>query len=129
MPFFVAAILLAALSAWSAAAVPARSLPEAELGSPELGAYIGSLASLYAGTGDHARVLERYRELSEGRIRRALRLPVTTTRAQLHVRVRAAGATGAEVLRRLGDDAPVNGRADLRRRVAALDQAVLGFIG
>ena len=129
MPFFMVVTLLAFLFAWSASAVPARSLPDAEPGSPTLGAFVGSLAGLYSGTGDHVRVFERYRELSEARIRRSLRLPVTTTRAQLHERVRAAGAAGAKVLRLLGDTAPVRGRAELQQRVEALDQAVLGFIG
>ena len=128
MPFFMAVTLLAVLFAWSSTAVPARSLPDAELDSPTLGAFVGSLAGLYAGTGDHVRVFERYRELSEARIRRALHLPVTTTRAQLHERIRAAGAAGAKVIRLLGDAAPVRGRAELQQRVEALDQAVLGFM-
>jgi len=128
LPFLIAAALLAALALWNARALPPRSLPVESTGSPSLGAFVGSLASLYAGTRDHGRVFERYREFSEARVRRALHLPVTTPREQLYARLRAAGATGARASQGLRDETPVRGRAELQRRVGALDHAVDEFL-
>src|SRR5204863_70103 len=64
--------------AWQGNLVPPRALPGPGTDTPGLDAFVDSLAALYAGTRDHARVLERYRELAAARLRRHFGMPPET---------------------------------------------------
>jgi len=123
-PFFAALALVGLAIAWSGAALPRRTLVDADPDAPTLESFVASLARLYAATGDHARVLERARELAARRLRRHFGLspdaPVDRLLERL-ARTRRLPAPGLEVLSR---GAPVRDAAGLERAVAALDQLV-----
>jgi hypothetical protein len=67
-------LVLGALVVWRGNAWPTRVVQEFDPDSPTLAAYVDSVARLYSGTRDHARVFERYRAVCLDRIRRALGL-------------------------------------------------------
>jgi hypothetical protein len=67
-------LVLGALVVWRGNAWPTRVVEEFDPDAPTLAAYVDSVARLYSGTRDHARVFERYRAVCLDRIRRALGL-------------------------------------------------------
>jgi len=67
-------LVLGALVVWRGNAWPTRVVQEFDPDAPTLAAYVDSVARLYSGTRDHARVFERYRAVCLDRIRRALGL-------------------------------------------------------
>ena len=67
-------LVLGVLVVWRGNAWPTRVVQEFDPDAPTLAAYVDSVARLYSGTRDHARVFERYRAVCLDRIRRALGL-------------------------------------------------------
>ena len=122
--FLAGAALVGLLHLWRGALVPPRRLAEPALPAPTLDAFVASLASLYAGTGDHARVLERYRELTVSRLRRLFGLPPDTPSAQLLARLARRPALSGAGLAALASTRRIASRAELEREVAVLDRLV-----
>jgi hypothetical protein len=122
--FLALAGLVGVLYLWHGALVPPRRLQEPSLPAPTLDAFVDSLARLYAATGDHARVLERYRELTASRLRRLFGLPPDTPPAQLLARLGRRPALSRDGLAALTSTRRAASRADLEREVTLLDQLV-----
>jgi hypothetical protein len=121
LPFFAGLALLALAFAWFGAAWPARRGEDFDPSAPTLETFVASLARLYAATQDHARVLDRYRELTARRLRRALGLPPDAPLAQLSERLARRPRVPREALALLAGPTGVRDEAELRRAVAALD--------
>jgi hypothetical protein len=124
LPAFVGLALLGLLYAWHGAALPARSVREFDPEAPTLETYVSSMAALYAGTHDHARVLERYRELTAGRLRRHFGLPHEVSRIALAERIRRDGRVAASRLASLTDATRVESAAELAAAAHELDELV-----
>ncbi len=122
--FLALAGLVGVLHVWRGALVPPRRLLEPSLPAPTLDAFVDSLARLYAATADHARVLERYRELTASRLRRLFGLPPDTPPAQLLARLGRRPALSRDALAALTSTRRAASRADLEREVSLLDQLV-----
>ena len=122
-PVYVGLALLGLLYAWRGNALPARSVKELDPATPTLDTYVGSMAALYAGTRDHARVFERYRELTAARIRRHLGLPQEVGRLALADRIERDRKAGERVMW-LRDDRRIETAAQLETAVAELDALV-----
>jgi hypothetical protein len=75
LALFAGLALTGLLLAWSGSLVPARSLDDSPAPAPTLDTFVDGLAALYAQTGDHARVLQRYREMIAGHLRRRFGFP------------------------------------------------------
>src|SRR4029453_17260657 len=69
-PVFVGLAIVALLLAWHGMLVPPRRLPALADPTPRLDAFVESIATLYARTRDHGRVLDRYREAITAALRR-----------------------------------------------------------
>ena len=95
---------------------------------PTLEAFVSSMAALYAGTRDHARVLERYRELSAERLRRHFGLPHGLSRLALADRIHRDGRVSAEQLAPLTDAGAVDTAAELADAARRLDELVTEVI-
>jgi hypothetical protein len=134
LPVYLGLALLGVLYAWRGHALPARSVVENDAAAPTLETWIHSLASLYAAGGDHARVLERYRELTAARLRRHFGLPHEVSRRALAERIerdtRSRGEERSDPLaarrRRerlawLVEARPVTSAAELEAAVGELD--------
>ena len=128
LPTILGLALLGALYAWRGTALPARSVQEFDPAVPTLEAFVSSMAALYAGTRDHARVLERYRELSAERLRRHFGLPQGFSRLALADRIRRDGRVGAERLAPLTDAGTVNTATELAAAARRLDELVTEVI-
>src|SRR5438128_1184921 len=121
---FCGLALTGVLFAWQGNLVPPRALPGPGTDTPGLDAFVDSLAALYAGTRDHARVLERYRELAAARLRRHFGMPPETPVGVLAERLARDRRLAPGALRLLGAGAPVAGERGLRDAVRALDALV-----
>src|SRR5438034_300236 len=121
---FCGLALTGALFAWQGHLVPPRALPGPGTDTPGLDAFVDSLAALYAGTRDHARVLERYRELAAARLRRHFGMPPETLVGVLAERLVRDRRLAPGTLRLLVEGAPVAGERGLRDAVRALDALV-----
>jgi hypothetical protein len=117
-------LLLALAFAWFGAAEPPRRVAELDLGAPTLESYVASLAGLYAATGDHARVLERYREVTARRLRRRLGLAPDAPLAALLDRLTRRRGVSRDGIEELRSTAGVRSGADLARHAAVLDRLV-----
>lgn len=122
--FLAAAGLLGVLLAWRGAAVPpARAAADAAQ-APSLEEFVASLAALYAGTGDHARVLEQYRELTAARLRRLFGLPPGTPRSRLAERLARIRGIPPAGLEALASQHAARERREVEREARALDALV-----
>jgi len=121
---FCGLALTGVLFAWQGNLVPPRALSGPETDTPGLDAFVDSLAALYAGTRDHARVLERYRELAAARLRRHFGMPPETPVGVLAERLARDRRLVPGTLRLLVEGAPVAGERGLRDAVRALDALV-----
>src|SRR5438093_516429 len=121
---FCGLALTGVLFAWQGNLVPPRALPGPGTDTPGLDAFVDSLAALYAGTRDHARVLERYRELAAARLRRHFGMPPETPVGVLAERLACDRRLGPSALRLLVEGAPVAGERSLRDAVRVLDALV-----
>src|SRR5207245_6297700 len=106
---FCGLALTGVLFTWQGNLVPPRALPGPETDTPGLDAFVDSLAALYAGTRDHARVLERYRELAAARLRRPFGMPPAPPVGVLAERLAHDRRLAPGTPRRLGGGAPVRG--------------------
>jgi len=121
---FCGLALTGVLFAWQGNLVPPRALPGPGTDTPGLDAFVDSLAALYAGTRDHARVLERYRELAAARLRRHFGMPPETPVGVLAERLARDRRLAPGALRLLVEGAPVAGERGLRDAVRVLDALV-----
>jgi hypothetical protein len=126
---FVGLALLGGLFAWWGTALPARSVPEHDPDVPSLDSFVRSLSTLYARTGDHTRVLERYRELSFGKLRRHYGMSAATSETIVVERLRREQGVASAAIERIRGIESVSSPAELRRRVAELDELVGGVTG
>jgi hypothetical protein len=117
-------LVLALLYVWAGRTLPPRSRSETDGNAPVLDEFVGSLARLYAGTGDHERVLDRYRQLAAGRLRRYFGLPAETPLAALVERLARSGRVDRASLSKLTHAAVPSGASELRAAVRALDALV-----
>jgi hypothetical protein len=130
LPVYVGLALLGVLHAWRGNALPARSVPEFDPATPTLETYVTSMAALYAGTRDHARVLERYRELTASRLKRHFGLPQEVSRRALAERIerdrqgRPRPGAGRAPLAVLTEPRSVGTEAELASAVGELDALV-----
>ncbi|MEZ4216942.1 MAG: DUF4350 domain-containing protein [Myxococcota bacterium] len=126
-PVFAGTALVLALLVWRAHALPRRALVDPPRAAPTVDAFVDSLALLYARSGDRARVLARYRELSLRRLQRALRLPHETPPERVLEIVRAHPRVDPAHFRMLAasDADPSPGRV---RRVARALDALVGEV-
>ena len=125
VPALLGILLLGLLVVWHGHLWPPRTAAAAGPPAPTLTAFVDSLAQLYARTGDHARVAERYRHLTAARLRRHFGLPAETPLATLLDRLRASRrALPATALAPLAAPTPVTSAETLGAAVRALDALV-----
>jgi len=125
LPALLGVVGVAALLAWSGAAMPRPRLHEPEGEPPTLEVFVDSLATLYARTSDRASLLDRYREFTMNQLKRTLQLPPETSRKTLLERLETANGVNRERLRRLFESGdPPAGAADFFERAAELDGLV-----
>jgi hypothetical protein len=117
-------LVLALLFVWAGAAWAPRRISDATVGAPTLDEFVDSLARLYAGTGDYARVLERYRELTAARLRRHFGLAAEIPLSELIDRVARGRRVDRAALARLAGGAAPADAAGLRAAVRRLDALV-----
>jgi hypothetical protein len=122
---FVGLALTGLLFAWHGALVPPRRVQDVDLGAPRLDAFVDAVAALYARSGDHSRVLARYRTLTARRLRRRLGLPADAPDGALHARLRAdSRCDRAAVDLLVGDEGARAGERGLRAAAGVLDRLV-----
>jgi len=124
LPVFVGALTAALLLIWYGRALPQRTLSPAEAEPPTLAAFVDSLSTLYAGTRDHDRVLERYREFTVSQLRRVLRLQPDAPFREVRDRLVISRGVAPERLAPLTEPEPCAGRQSLEEHVARLDALV-----
>jgi hypothetical protein len=128
LPVFVGLAVTGLLFAWGGALVPARRIHDIASEAPRLDTFVDAVARLYARTGDHARVLERYRALTAGRLRRRFGLPPDTPIATLLHRLARDPRPDPDGLRLLAEGAAPASERALRRATRALDD-LAGSVG
>lgn len=121
---FVGALAVALCLVWHGRALPQRTLWPAAAQPPTLAAFVDSLSTLYAGTRDHDRVLERYREFTVSQLRRVLRLQPDAPLREVRARLVASRGIAPERLALLSERAPCTGKQTLEQQVARLDALV-----
>jgi hypothetical protein len=138
LPTFVGLAILGMVYAWRGNALPARSVSEFDPAVPTLETYVTSMTTLYAGTRDHSRVLERYRELTASKLKRHFGLAHEVSRRALAERIEGdprsrrdardepeAAAQRRERLAGLVEPRPVATVAELEAAVRELDALVM----
>lgn len=124
LPVMLGIALLGALIVWHGHLWPRRRAADTGTPAPTLGAFVDSLAQLYARTGDYANVAERYRQLTAARLRRHFGLPAETPLPTLLDRLQASRRTGVEALAPLAAPAAAANPDQLDALVRALDRLV-----
>lgn len=124
VPFFVAIALLGAVLAWGGAALPVRRLADDDPEAPTLERFVASLAALYRATRDHARALERTRELTASRLRRHFGLAPETPLGLLVERLRKLPRATPEAIDVLASAPPARSRDELERAARLLERLV-----
>ena len=124
LPALLGVLVLGLLAVWHGHAVPPRRAPENAAAAPTLAAFVDALARLYAGTGDHARVLARYRQLTAARLRRHFSLPPETPLPALLERLVQTRRVTPAQFAVLSDERTVASAADVRAAARALDAAL-----
>jgi hypothetical protein len=123
-PFLSGIVILALAYVWFHAATPARKVPELDPSAPSLEAFVDSLAACYAQTRDHARVFERFRELTSRRLRRHFRLPPEAPESQLVERLRRRFPSPPKALELFTSGASVRSASELEAAVEEIDRMV-----
>jgi len=121
---FLGLALTGILFAWQGALVPARQVADVDPSAPRIDAFVDAVAALYARTGDHPRVLESYRALTAGRLRRHLGLPPDTPVAALVRRLARDPRIERRALDLLVGGEAAEDERGLRAAVGALDALV-----
>ncbi len=135
-PVFLGLLALGLLYAWRGNALPSRSVAEVDTAAPTLDNYVTSMAALYARTRDHARVVERYRELTVSRLERHFGLPPGLGPQALLERIegdprrlgaerRTPGETIRERMAILVEPPAVSSASDLESAARELDSIVM----
>lgn len=125
---FAGLAMLALLVAWHGMLVPARTLPALDDPAPRLDAFVDSMAALYGRTRDHGRVLDRYREVVLGMLRRHFALPPEVPAPAVIERAGRVHGVDASSLELLARGADVGDARALREAAARLD-GVLRTVG
>lgn len=123
LPLFVGLALLGGLVFWWGSARPAPLPALPAVPAPTLEGFVQSLAALYGRSGDHARLAERYRELSLSRLRRHLGLPCDTPLELVLARLRRQGLDEAS-LADLATPTGAGSPGELRRGIRRFDAIV-----
>jgi hypothetical protein len=98
---------------------------DVDVGAPRLDAFVDAVAALYARSGDHARVLARYRTLTARRLRRRLGLSADAPDGALHARLRGDSRFDPAAVELLvGDEGARDGERGLRAAARVLDRLV-----
>ena len=92
--------------------------------APTLETFVASMASLYAGSRDHGRVLERYRELTAARLKRHFGLPQEVSTTALAERIRRERRLAPGRLERLTESQPDASAGELAAAAGELDELV-----
>jgi hypothetical protein len=127
LPAYLGLLFLGLLYAWRGNALPPRRVREFDPATPTLETWVASMAALYAGTRDHDRVFERYRELTASRLRRHFGLPQEVSRLALADRIERDRKPTAR-LAWLREDRAVTTEAELTAGVRELDALVAEVI-
>ncbi len=107
------------------AILPRRRVREHDPAAPALEPFVDSLAALYASTGDHLQVAERYRAVSLARLRRHHGLPADVPAARVLERIGRGRGRSGEDLALLAEPSPrVTRAAELRRTLQRMDDLV-----
>jgi hypothetical protein len=122
-------LVLGVFVIWRGNAWPTRIVEEFDPDAPTLAAYVDSVARLYSGTRDHARVFERYRAVCLDRIRRALGLAPGTGVEMILASLRTRARNWPELRdsglgQLLTKKFPISDADDLARNAARLDDLV-----
>lgn len=125
-PVFLGLAALGLLIWAHGSALPLRGVREHDPAAPALEPFVDALAALYAGSGDHGQLAERYREVSLARIRRHFSLPSDVSDARILSRLAQERRLDREELAQLapGTAAPVTSAKELRAATARLDALV-----
>jgi uncharacterized protein DUF4350 len=123
---FLGLALTGVLFAWQGALVPARQVEERDLGAPRLDAFVDAVAALYARSGDHARVLARYRTLTVRRLQRRFGLAADAPAAAVRARLRRHVPTDPAAVELLFAEDGAVSEAGLRDAACALDRLARG---
>ena len=119
---FLGLALTGVLFAWQGALVPARQVEERDLGAPRLDTFVDAVAALYARSGDHARVLARYRTLTVRRLQRRFGLAADAPAAALRARLRRHARIDPAALELLFAEDGAVSEEGLRDAARALDR-------
>jgi hypothetical protein len=87
---FAGLVLTGLLAAWGGNLVPPRTVGPDPIPAPTLQTFVTSLARLYAGSHDYARLLARYRDATARRLRRHFGMAPTTPLDAVAARVERA---------------------------------------
>jgi hypothetical protein len=123
-PFFGGVVILALAYVWFHAATPPRKVSELDPSAPSLEAFVDSLAACYAHTRDHARVFERFRELSARRLRRHFKLPPEAPELQVVERLRRRFRSSPEALELFSRGTSLRSASELVAAVDEIDRMV-----
>ena len=121
-PVFVGLAIVALLLAWHGTLVPPRRLPALADPTPRLDAFVESIATLYARTRDHGRVLDRYREAITAALRRHFAMAPDRPVAEVIARAGRECPAHTEALALLETGRTVGDAAALRTATTTLDQ-------
>lgn len=110
--------------AWLGGSLPRRSVGDAALPAPTLEGYVNAMADYYGATREYSRVLERYRDLSGRRLRRALALPPDAPLERVVERAARSRRADPEEIELLARGAPARDHGALVQAARKLDQMV-----
>jgi hypothetical protein len=128
VPLFAGLVLTGILAAWRGALVPPRTIDAEPLPAPTLQTFVASLARLYAGSRDYARLLARYRDLTARRLRPHLGLPPHASLDAVAERIERTHPRLEGVRSALVDERPATADA-FHAAVARLDTLAAEVIG
>jgi hypothetical protein len=122
LPAIGGVVLLGMLLVWRARSEFPPRLETDRHASPTLDAYIGSVASLYRSTREHAEVLRSYQEFALSQLRRLLKLPPDTSREQLQDRLLSSRGLTAEDLELILKEPTCSRRSELLKITSRIDE-------
>jgi len=123
-PFLGGVVILALAYVWFHAATPVRKVSELDPSAPSLEAFVDSLAACYAHTRDHARVFQRFREMTARQLRRHFRLPPEAPEFQLVERLRRRFRAPPEALELFANGTSLRSASELQAAVEQIDRMV-----
>ncbi len=121
---FAGLALCGIVFAWLGGSLPRRSVGDAAAPAPTLEGYVDAMAGYYGATREYTRVLERYRDLSARRLRRALALPPDAPLASVVERALRSKRADPDTLALLANGAQARDLRALVQSVRKLDEMV-----